>query len=119
MSICPIAYNENTQIYKMLHHEFGHEFDIALADIRYTLGIDGSDQFNFVTTDCLVCDSSSIHPIGGGAAPPDIQLLFSRLIGVKSCPCGVLPDSKPDNLNKSHAKMHCEQMDGKGRWQVT
>lgn len=118
MSVRPISYNEDTQVYKMAHDELSHEFDMLLTDIKYTSSLDGSREYEFINIPCLVCGANSTHPIGGGAAPPDIQLLFSRLIPVDGCPCRLIPSDEVDEVNLAHAKLHCVQMDGLGRWQV-
>lgn len=118
MSVRPIEYNENTQTYRMLHDELSHEFDMLLTDIPYAPGVIGGLDYQFVNILCLVCGANSTHPIGGGAAPSDIQLLFSRLIPVDGCPCLLIPSDEVDEVNLAHAKLHCTQMDGLGRWQV-
>src|SRR6266576_5954607 len=113
MSIRPVAYNEVTKIYTMLHEELNHQYDILLNDI--TFASDSGDFFNVV---CFICDGNSIHPASGGAIPPDIQLLHSRLIQAKDCTCGLLPAGKTEELCLSHSKLHCSQLDGIERWQV-
>lgn len=113
MSIQPLGYNEDTKIYTMYHEEEQHQFDTLLNDMVFI-----GDAGDFFTVNCLVCGGASIHPASGGAAPPDIQLLHSRLLSVKDCSCGLLPAGKSEVLCLSHSKLHSSQLDGIDRWQV-
>lgn len=120
MCIRPIAYNETTKIYTMLDEEGGHTFDILLSQIPFATTISNDSEWRCFVITCLAadCGATSTHPVSGGAAPPDIQLLASRLVEEKGCPCQLIPAAQEREVNLSHSKLHCAQMDGLGRWQV-
>lgn len=113
MSVRPIAYDETTKIYTMLHEGEGHQFDVPLDQIEFT-----DDTGQFFVIHCVEGDVISFWPVSGGADAPNSQLLHSRLIAVKDCSCGLLPAGKTEELCLSHSKLHCSQMDGIDRWQV-
>jgi hypothetical protein len=115
MSIIPIAFNNETKIYTMLHDD--HEFEVALSELAYNLNPDSTTNWTTVTVPCPLDDSVSWHPAGGGAAPIQVQEMFSQVIGLNGCPCGTL-STLTRGVALSHAKLHCAQMDGAGRWQV-
>jgi hypothetical protein len=117
MSIHPIAYNDVTKVYRMRHDEGNHEFDALLADLDYsTSPVTGITHY-FLTVNCLVCDSSSVHPVSGGAAPVDIQTLFVNKATLSGCACGNI-EAGNETLADAHAHLNCARMDGEERWQV-
>jgi hypothetical protein len=96
-----------------------HEASVAHTGIKHATGIDGAPNHQSAVVACPVCGSVSTHPVGGGAQPPLVQEMFVRLVQRDDCPC-------PDNFKaarsfsaaKEHVKVHTEEMDGVGRWQV-
>lgn len=120
MCIRPIAFSESTKIYTMLDEDNNHTFDVLLSQLPFSNGISGDAEWRSFVITCLVtdCGSVSTHPVSGGAAPPDIQLLASRLVEERGCPCQLIPAAQETEVNLAHSKLHCAQMDGLGRWQV-
>jgi len=118
MSIRPISYNEDTKIYRMLHEEESHEFDILLTDLQHTVKLDGSPNHDLIVVPCLVCSNTfSTHPVGGGADPLNIQQLFVNKITETGCACGNV-EAGNENLADAHAHLSCARMDGTERWQI-
>jgi hypothetical protein len=89
------------------------------SEITHALDIDGSPNHQMASVVCPECGSVSMHPVGGGAQPPLVQELFVRLVLRDDCPC---PDAFSAggtfDLAKEHVKVHTEEMDGPGRWQM-
>jgi hypothetical protein len=104
-----------------------HQDTINPTTITYTTGMDGQPNHLFATINCPVCDSVSTHPVGGGAQPPLVQELFIHLALRDGCTCETgfagarsTPYSAADvTAAHNHVKVHTEEMDGEGRWQVT
>ena len=118
MSVRPVTFHPDGSI-DVITDENGHSGTISINDIHYITNIDGSDNHNLVILTCPDnCGATSTHPVGGGAAPPEVQEMFARLYGHKGCPCGLVMAGQSLDLTKSHAKKHCDNMDGKGRWQL-
>jgi hypothetical protein len=80
----------------------------------------GGQTHNAISLPCPVagCGSVSLHPIGGGAAPAQVQELFVRVVARVGCPCGQLTAGKPILIVQAHVKLQAERMDGVGRWQA-
>jgi len=78
MSIIPISFDSGTQTYTMHDQDNNHIFDVLLSDLPYGKNIDGSPNFDMIEVACRDCPNISWHPVGGGAAPFDIQIMFLR-----------------------------------------
>ena len=81
---------------------------VVYADDPITVGPD----FNSIQVPCPYpgCGSASWHPVGGGAAPREVQELFVRL--------GVRDRALSVDAAIADARARCERMDFVGRWQV-
>jgi len=107
---------------KVIFDETGHEGTIMLADINFTKNIDDTENHNFIVLNCPDgCGASSTHPVGGGAAPYEVQEMFVHKIDIQGCACGEVPArasrAAADTNAVDHVKELVEAMDGPGRWQ--
>lgn len=117
MSIRPVTANPDGSI-DVVYDEQGHSGTIPAAEIQWAAKPDGSHDHNFIILNCPDgCGASSIHPVGGGAAPVEVQTMFVKKATLEACACGHI---EPGNANVADAHMHlqAERMDGPGRWQV-
>jgi len=118
MSVRPIQFNADGSI-DCVFDEMGHSGTIPAAEVRWSLNMDGSHNHNFIVLNCPDgCGASSTHPIGGGAAPADVQQMFVNKIQREGCTCGQITATDPDALGESHARLQVNRMDGPGRWQL-
>jgi len=120
MSIRPVRFIPGGM--EVIFDETGHEGTIMLADINFTTNIDGTENHNFIVLNCPDgCGASSTHPVGGGAAPYEVQEMFVHKIDIQGCACGEVPArssrAAADTTAIDHVKELVEAMDGPGRWQ--
>src|SRR4030095_16098069 len=113
--IIPIAYNNG--VFTVVCDK-GHEGEVAEANITFTGEGATEHQTAKIICPAIDCGNVAIHPVGGGAAPSNVQEMFIRLYKSRGCPCGVLGNDKAIGLTKSHTKMHAEQQDFAGRWKL-
>ncbi|HYW90547.1 MAG TPA: hypothetical protein VFB50_22440 [Chloroflexota bacterium] len=117
MSVRPVVFNADGSI-EVVFDEMGHSGTIPAAQIVWSKNIDGTDNHNYLVLDCPDgCGASATHPVGGGAAPPEVQQLFVRKATHAGCACGQVAAGE-DVLAEAHAQLNCNRMDGPGRWQV-
>ena len=116
MSIRPVSFSENN--FEVWHDELNHGGTVSIDDIEFNRNALGDITHTIAIMVCPGCDSTSYHPVGGGAAPPEVQEMFAQLYAAKGCPCGLIMAGQGLDLTKSHAKKHCDNMDGRGRWQL-
>jgi hypothetical protein len=120
MSVRPVRFSPDGSI-DVVFDEMGHSGTIPAAEVRWATSIDGSDTLSIVLACPDGCGAASTHPVGGGAAPREVQEMFARKLippDPQPCPCGKLAAGKPALLTVSHLKTHADQQDGTGRWQV-
>jgi len=118
MSIRPINFNADGSI-DVVYDELGHSGTIAAADIQHTTNMDGTENHNFLVLNCPDgCGASSTHPVGGGAAPLEVQQMFVNKAQADGCPCGQVLATDADALGESHVRLQVNRMDGPGRWQL-
>ena len=118
MSIRPINFLPNGDI-ECVYDELGHSGTIPAAEIRWTTNIDGSDNHNFIILNCPDgCGGSSTHPVGGGAAPLQVQQMFVEKTKRDGCACGQTQSGDADALCESHVRLNVNRQDGPGRWQL-
>ena len=118
MSVRPVAFNADGSI-DVVFDETGHTGTLPAADIHWTTKLDGSDDHNYVILNCPDgCGGSSTHPVGGGAAPVEVQQMFVNKCQAEGCPCGQIAASDPDALGESHVHLQVARMDGPDRWQL-
>lgn len=119
MSVRPIKFNADGSV-EVVFDEMGHSGTIPAAEIKHPDNMDGTPNHNFIVLACPDgCGANSTHPVGGGAAAPEVQRMFVNHAQAGGCPCAAeLAGGLPDPLTEGHVKAHCEAMDGEGRWQV-
>lgn len=131
MSIRPVGFS-GTGI-EVVHDEFGHGGTVAFGDINFAARVGGGVDRRFIVIVCPVlgCNSMSVHPLSGGAAPRVIQRLFAHMLkrlGVATggtLPPAIvsalgLPDGDVSTWDAVKAKLRIlvERMDGTGRFQI-
>jgi len=96
----------------------GHGGTIDPATVKHTVGIDGTEDHNFLVIQCPVCDSVSTHPVGGGAQPQSVQQMFVNKVDANGCVCGQVQSADPTSLGESHVRLQVNRQLGPGRWQL-
>jgi len=118
MSIRPINFNADGSI-DVVFDELGHSGTIPAAEIRWTTNIDGSENHSYIALNCPDgCGASSTHPVGGGAAPVEVQQMFVNKVDHDGCACGQVAATDSGTLGESHVHLQVSRMDGPGRWQL-
>ena len=117
MSIHPIAYDPNSQVYTMFDDDKQHQFDIVLSELNFVQGLQGANHL-IIIIPCLVCGSVSSHPASGGADAPNIQQLFVNKTQSAGCVCGNVTAQSAESVAESHVRLNCNRLDGPGRWQI-
>jgi|SRR5215471_18251397 len=116
MSVRPISTNPDGSI-EVVYDETGHTGTIAAADIRHTVNISGAENHNFIVLACPDgCGTVSTHPVGGGAAPVEVQQMFVNKVDHDGCPCGQVQSTDVTTLGESHVRLLVNRQDGPGRW---
>src|SRR5215472_11876193 len=116
MSVRPVTHNPDGSI-DVVFDELGHTGTIPAAEIRWTTNIDGSENHSYIRLDCPDgCGASSTHPVGGGAAPVDVQQMFVNKVDHDGCPCGQVQSTDVATLGESHVRLLVNRQDGPGRW---
>ena len=116
MSIRPVQFNADGSI-EIIYDETGHTGTIAAADIKWTKDMQGNDQHSFIVLECPDgCGGSSTHPVGGGAAPSEVQQMFVNKVDHDGCACGQVQSTDVTTLGESHVRLLVNRQDGPGRW---
>jgi len=116
MSVRPVAFNPDGSI-ETVFDEMGHSGTIPAADIQWSLNTDGSPNHSFIILNCPDgCGASSTHPVGGGAAPAEVQQMFVEKTRRDGCACGACQANDTSALPESHVRLNVNRMDGPGRW---
>jgi hypothetical protein len=118
MSVRPITFQPNGDI-EVVYDEGGHSGTIPAADVAWATQIDGSHNHNFIVLVCPDgCGATSTHPVGGGAAPSEVQQMFVHKTEAEGCACGNVM-AGTNAVPESHVRLNCSRMDGPERWQAT
>ena len=120
MSVRPVQFNADGSI-EVLHDEGNHGGTIPAAEVQWATKMDGSHDHSFIVLTCPFesCGSSSTHPVGGGAAPAEVQQMFVNKVQAEGCACGHVQAADANTLGESHVHLAVDRMDGPGRWQLT
>lgn len=117
MSVRPVNFNDDGSI-DVVFDETGHSGTIPAAEIAWTTNIDGSENHSFIVLNCPDgCGGSSTHPVGGGAAPLEVQQMFVNKTGLDGCACGAVAAGN-ETVADAHAHLNCARMDGPERWML-
>lgn len=119
MSVRPVNFLPDGSI-EVVFDEMGHSGTIAAADVQWATAIDGSHDHNFIVLVCPDgCGGTSTHPVGGGAAPLEVQQMFVNKVASDGCACGRVQPTDADTLGESHVRLNVNRQDGPERWQLT
>lgn len=117
MSVRPVLFHESGDI-DVVYDEQGHAGTIPAAEVAWAANMDGSHSHNFIILNCPDgCGATSTHPVGGGAAPADVQRMFVEKTALAACACGNV-EAGNETLADAHAHLNCARMDGPERWQL-
>jgi hypothetical protein len=119
MSVRPVTFNADGSI-DVVFDEMGHSGTIPAAEIKWLviLGgpLDGADNHNFIVLACPDgCGASSTHPVGGGAAPAEVQQMFVHKTERDGCACGNVV-AGTNAVPEAHVHLNVARMDGEDRW---
>jgi hypothetical protein len=104
---------------EVVFDEQGHSGMIVAADIHWTQGLDQTENHSFIILNCPDgCGATSTHPVGGGAAAPDVQQMFVEKTERDGCACGAVHPGTT-GVPEAHARLNCSRMDGPERWQAS
>lgn len=123
MSVRPVAFNPDGSI-DVVHDDApggAHSGTVAAVALGLAAFSQlGAQSHNSFALPCPVagCGSSSLHSIGGGAAPAAVQELFVRVIRRLGCPCGQVAAGASPSIAQAHVKLQAERIDGIGRWAI-
>jgi len=117
MSVRPVTFQPNGDI-DVVFDELGHSGTIPAAQVQWATQMDGSHNHNFIVLVCPDgCGATSTHPVGGGAAAPDVQQMFVQKTNRDGCACGNVAAGN-ETVADAHMHLQCDRMDGPERWQV-
>jgi hypothetical protein len=118
MSVRPVRFAPDGSI-DVVFDELGHSGTIPAAEVQWSQNMDGSHNHNFIVLNCPDgCGASSTHPVGGGAAPADVQQMFVNKVAAEGCACGQTAANDTSGTPASHVRLNVNRMDGIGRWQL-
>jgi len=116
MSVRPTNFNPDGSL-EVIYDELGHSGTIPAAEVKWSKNIDGTDNHSFIVLVCPDgCGGSSTHPVGGGAAPVEVQQMFVNKVDHDGCACGQVAATDSATLGESHVRLQVNRMDGPGRW---
>lgn len=116
MSVRPVLFNADGSI-DVVYDEGGHSGTIPAAEVAWATNMDGSHNHNFIVLACPDgCGATSTHPVGGGAAPAEVQQMFVKKVQREGCSCGLVAETDTAALGESHVRLQVNRMDGPGRW---
>jgi hypothetical protein len=118
MSVRPVTLNADGSI-DVVFDEGGHSGTIPAAEVQWAPNpLDDSHNHNFIVLNCPDgCGATSTHPVGGGAAPAEVQQMFVEKTAREGCACGNV-EASTTALPESHVRLNVNRMDGEGRWQL-
>jgi hypothetical protein len=117
MSVRPVVFNADGSI-DVVYDEGGHSGTIPAAEVLWSKNIDGTDNHNSIVLACPDgCGATSTHPVGGGAAPLEVQQMFV-LKEHQEMTTGAQGRATPAGLNDAAqiVKERVIAMDGEERW---
>jgi hypothetical protein len=118
MSVRPVLFHESGDI-DVVFDEGGHTGTIPAAEVKWAKNMDQSDNHSFIVLECPDgCGATSTHPVGGGAAPQDVQQMFVNKTAQDGCACGVVEAGLKNAVPESHVHLNVARMDGAERWQL-
>src|SRR5215471_17039452 len=105
MSIKPIRFYPDGSI-DVINDEKGHSGIIPAADIKWVQNVDGSENHSYIILNCPDgCGGLTGHPVGGGAAPLEVQQMFVGKVDRDGCACGNVLATDSATLGESHVRL--------------
>jgi hypothetical protein len=118
VTLRPVLVHEDGSI-DAVYDETGHSGTVAAAQVVWTSDTSGTGNHAYIVLPCPDgCGAVAIHPVGGGAAPLNVQQMFVEKTTREGCACGQVAAGRTDGVPESHARLNCNRMDGPGRWQL-
>ena len=115
MSVRPILFHESGDV-DVIFDEQGHSGTIPAAEVQWSKNMDGSDNHSFIVLACPDgCGAVSTHPVGGGAAPLEVQQMFV-LKEHQALTADAGRSAKTLNDAAELVKQRVIAMDGEARW---
>jgi hypothetical protein len=110
-----VTFNADGSI-DVVFDELGHRGTIPAAEIVWSTGPDGNHDHRCIVLVCPDgCGATSTHPVGGGAAPADVQQMFVHKTEREGCACGNV-EPATNAIPEAHVRLNCSRMDGPDRW---
>ncbi len=117
MSVRPIAFDPTGGM-TVQHDELNHTGAVAFADVRFGRTLAATVDTDTIELTCPVCGGVSVHPVGGGADPSRIQLLFLRTVMRRAAVLGIPAGQRSFAAIKARIKARAEAQDGPGRFRL-
>jgi hypothetical protein len=118
VSVRPVVFRLDGSI-DVVFDELGHSGTIPAAEIVWATDPTASQNHKFILLHCPDgCGATSTHPVGGGAAPAEVQQMFVHKTEREGCVCGNVAPSTT-SVPESHVRLNCSRMDGPERWQAS
>lgn len=118
MSVRPVSTNADGSL-EVVFDELGHSGTVPADQVVWVIGFDGNSDHNYLVLACPDgCGAVSTHPVGGGAAPLEVQQMFVTKTGQTGCACGATQPADDSAAPEAHVRLNCNRMDGLGRWQL-
>ncbi|HYW86788.1 MAG TPA: hypothetical protein VFB50_03410 [Chloroflexota bacterium] len=118
MSVRPVTFNPDGSI-EVVFDELSHNGTIPAAEVLWSADPLSGDNHNYIVLNCPDgCGASSTHPVGGGAAPLEVQQMFVNKTERAGCACGQTAAGDTSAMPESHVRLNVNRMDGPGRWQL-
>jgi hypothetical protein len=116
VSVRPVRFEPDGGI-EVVHDEAGHGGTVAFADIAFGRNPDGTLNPDFIVLTCPVagCGAVSVHPVGGGAAPGEVQKLFARTVMRRAAALGIPVAQRNWAGIKGRIRARVQAMDGPER----
>jgi hypothetical protein len=120
LSVRPVAFGADGSV-DVVFDELGHSGTIPAAQVAWAIRAEdgGGPIHTLIVLNCPDgCGSTSSHPVGGGAAPAEVQQMFVHKTEREGCACGNVA-AATTAVPESHVRLNCSRMDGPERWQAS
>lgn len=99
----------------VVHREMNHGGTVLGNQVTFVTSPSGAVDKNYIRMPCPMCSAVSVHPVGGGAQPYEVQLEFARLWTMRAQSLGIPPAERGWESIKALVCAEVEKMDGPGR----
>jgi hypothetical protein len=116
MAVRPITLHPDGSI-DAVYDEQGHSGTIPADEVAWVKNHDGTDNHLAIVLTCPDgCGATSTHPVGGGAAPLEVQQMFVLKEHSEMTAGGATRSAKTVNDAAQIVKERVIAMDGEERW---